>query len=220
MAQGHRAHIMAQGSGRKKKLSAFWWKQIISWHWISSAVSLVGLLLFALTGITLNHAADIEGAPVTVDRSATLPPALLRTLAARGDEADAKKPLPAPVAQWVTATLGQNGRAVAEWSVGEIYLPLPRPGGDGWVSIDRATGAVTSETADRGWIAWLNDLHKGRNTGAVWKAFLDLFAGACFLFALTGLLLLWLHADRRRITWPLVAAGLVVPAGLAVWFAH
>ena len=29
------------------------------WHWISAAVSLVGMLLFAVTGITLNHAAVI-----------------------------------------------------------------------------------------------------------------------------------------------------------------
>lgn len=211
---------MAKTPGKKRKLSAFWWKQVIRWHWISSAVSLVGLLLFAFTGITLNHAADIEGAPVVVDRSATLPPALLRTLAARPGEADGKRPLPAPVAAWVGRTFGQNGMGEAEWSAGEVYLALPRPGGDGWVSIDRASGAASSETADRGWLAWLNDLHKGRNAGAVWKAFIDIFAVACFLFAATGLLLLWLHADRRRITWPLVGLGLAVPAALAALFAH
>ncbi len=211
---------MAAMAGKKRKFSAFWWKQFITWHWISSAISLIGLLLFAFTGITLNHAADIEGAPVIEDRQEKLPPDLLRSIAATPDAAEEKKPLPAPVADWVGKTLGQNGRVVAEWSADEIYLPLPRPGGDGWVSIDRATGAVSSETTDRGWISYLNDLHKGRNTGTAWKWFIDIFAAACFIFSATGLCLLWLHAAKRPITWPLVGAGLVMPALLAIFFIH
>lgn len=210
-----------QADGRKPpKLNAFWWKQVVSWHWISSAVSLAALLLFAATGITLNHAADIERAPVVVDRQATLPPALLRMIASRPGATDEKRPLPPPVGAWVSRTLGQSGRGVAEWSEAEIYLPLPRPGGDGWVSIDRATGAATAEVTDRGWIAWLNDLHKGRNAGPLWGAFIDLVAVACCIFALTGLVLLWLHSAKRRITWPLVTAGLIVPALVALLFAH
>ncbi|EHN76798.1 PepSY-associated TM helix family, partial [Streptomyces coelicoflavus ZG0656] len=45
---------------------SFWLKQLHSWHWISAAVSLVGMILFAVTGITLNHAASIPAEPVTV----------------------------------------------------------------------------------------------------------------------------------------------------------
>ena len=30
-----------------------------SWHWISAAICLAGLLLFCITGITLNHAGVI-----------------------------------------------------------------------------------------------------------------------------------------------------------------
>ena len=33
---------------------SFWLKQLHSWHWISAALSLVGMILFAVTGITLN----------------------------------------------------------------------------------------------------------------------------------------------------------------------
>ena len=53
----------------------------------------------------------------------------------------------------------------AEWSGREIYVALPQPGGDAWLSIDLATGEVQYERTDRGWISYLNDLHKGRNTG-------------------------------------------------------
>ena len=64
----------------KKALNAtrsFWLKQLHQWHWISAAVSLVGLLLFAITGITLNHAAQIPGQVETVQATAVLPAPLL-----------------------------------------------------------------------------------------------------------------------------------------------
>lgn len=213
-------HGQARIPARKtKNAKAFWLKQLHTWHWVSSAISLIGLLAFAVTGITLNHAADVEGSPITVERSGKLPQALLKQVAPDGG-ADVKKPLPPAVATWVEAKVGQSGTGVAEWSTDEIYLALPRPGGDGWVAIDRESGAVTSENTSRGWISYLNDLHKGRNAGAAWSWFIDIFAVACFLFALTGLALLYLHSKRRPSTWPLVAAGLAIPAILAFLFIH
>ncbi|MCP1470566.1 hypothetical protein J3E64_002254 [Sphingobium sp. OAS761] len=189
------------------------------WHWMSSAVSLVGLLLFALTGITLNHAADVEASPVTTERTATLPTDMLRQVNA-DNGGDGKRPLPAPVAHWLEQAVGQRAGGEAEWSGDDIYLALPRPGGDGWIAIDRQSGAVTSEATSRGWISYLNDLHKGRNAGEVWRWFIDIFAGACFIFTLTGLVLLQLHARKRPSTWPLVATGLALPALLAILFIH
>jgi hypothetical protein len=110
----------------KKKKKAFWLKQLHSWHWISSAISLIGLLLFAFTGITLNHAADVEGSPQTVEKSATLP-AALRTQVAPDNAPDSKKPLPAPIAAWVEKEIGARVAGEAEWSADEIYLALPSP---------------------------------------------------------------------------------------------
>jgi hypothetical protein len=204
---------------KKKSAKAFWMKQLHTWHWVSSAVSLIGLLLFAFTGITLNHAADVEAAPKTIEKSATLPADLLKQVAA-DDAPDSKKPLPAGVSAWAEKSIGQTGAGNAEWSADEIYLALPRPGGDGWISIDRHSGAVTSEATSRGWISYLNDLHKGRNAGDVWKYFIDVFSIACFVFALTGLVLLQIHSKKRPTTWPLVAVGLAIPAILAIIFIH
>lgn len=209
----------AQPGQRKKGRKTFWLKQLHTWHWVSSAISLIGLLLFAITGITLNHAAEIEASPVVAERSTTLPPEL-RTLVAPDDAPDSKKPLPPAVGAWVEKELGQKGGGEAEWSAAEIYLPLPRPGGDGWVAIDRESGAVTSEVTDRGWVSYLNDLHKGRNAGTAWKWFIDIFSVACVVFAITGFFLLQLHAAKRPSTWPLVAAGLAIPALIAIVFIH
>jgi uncharacterized protein len=203
----------------KKSRKAFWLKQLHMWHWMSSAVCLIGLLLFAITGFTLNHAADIEASPVVTEKSAELPLALLAQLTA-AVPADAKAPLPEPVADWVEQTFPVKASNEAEWSAGEVYLPAPRPGGDAWVAIDLTTGAVTSEVTSRGWISYLNDLHKGRNSGGEWSLFIDIFSFACLVFAITGLFLLQLHSAKRKSTWPLVGLGLAIPAAIAVVFIH
>jgi hypothetical protein len=212
-------HSVTPNSVAKKSRKAFWLKQLHTWHWMSSAISLVGLLLFTITGITLNHAAEIEAEPVIEERTAQLPAQLLGGIAPKTGEAE-RAPLPAPVTAWVSETFSVNAAGEAEWSPDEVYLALPRPGGDGWVAIDRATGEATAESTDRGWISYLNDLHKGRNSGTAWKWFIDIFAGACLVFALTGLFLLQLHAAKRPSTWPIVGVGLLIPAVIALIFIH
>lgn len=196
----------------------FWLRTLHQWHWISSAVCLVGMLLFAITGITLNHAAKIEAKPDVVHRTAMLPAAVLRVLPARND---GEAPLPAAVVRWLDAELGTSLPARdAEWSQDEVYLSLPGPGSDAWLSIQRADGAVEYERTTRGWIAYLNDLHKGRNAGPAWSWFIDLFSVACIVFTVTGLFLLQLHARQRRMTWPYVGLGLLIPVLLALLFIH
>ena len=101
-----------------------------------------------------------------------------------------------------------------------VYLSLPRPGGDGWITIDRETGDVEWERTERGWISYLNDLHKGRNTGWVWQVFIDVIAVAFLLFTATGLILLQIHSSKRRATWPAIAFGFGAPVVLLVLFAH
>jgi hypothetical protein len=129
--------------------------------------------------------------------------------------------LPDDLADWIGDALQVDVRSrPAEWSPQEIEVALPRPGGDAWLRIDRASGEAELEDTDRGWIAYFNDLHKGRNAGAVWGWFIDAFAVACLVFTLTGLVILKLHAGNRPGTWPLVGAGVVLPALLALMFIH
>lgn len=203
----------------KRLRRAFWLRQLHTWHWMSSALCLIGLLLFTVTGITLNHAGEIEAAPVTTETRATLP-AGLRPRIAPDDAPDSKKPLPPAIADWVSARFGVKTSGDAEWSADEVYLALPKPGGDGWVSIDRETGEATHEDTNRGVISYFNDLHKGRNAGTAWKWFIDIFAGACLVFTITGLFLLQLHSAKRRSTWPIVGLGLLIPAIIAIIFIH
>jgi uncharacterized protein len=189
------------------------------WHWISAAVCLTAILMFSITGITLNHAGQIAAAPRVTTLSAKLPAPLLARVARNAE--GTKAPLPPAVSDWIDSSIGvKDGGRDAEWSEDEVYLSLPRPGGDAWLSIDRMSGEVHYERTDRGWISYLNDLHKGRNAGPIWSAFIDVFAGACVLFAGTGLFLLKMHSGRRPSTWPVVAVGVVVPVVLVLLFVH
>lgn len=187
------------------------------WHWVSSAVCLVGMLLFAVTGITLNHAGQIEASAHTRTLEVQLPETL------RGLEVPAsdKAPLPESIRQWLAQTHQISlPTKPGEWLDSEVYLALPRPGGDAWLSVDLHSGSVIYESTSRGAVAYLNDLHKGRNTGPAWSWFLDIFSVACIVFCITGLLLLHRHSAHRPTTWPLVGLGLVVPLLLAVVFIH
>lgn len=200
---------------------AVWLRQLHQWHWISSALCLMAMLLFSITGFTLNHASQIEAKPQVTRLKAALPGPLRERLASfAGSHADARVPLPDEVAAWANKSFPVDVRGVnAEWSEEDAYVALPRPGGDAWLRIG-ADGQAEYEKTDRGWISWLNDMHKGRNAGAVWSWFIDIFAGACLVFCITGFLILKYHAANRPSTWPVIGFGIVLPVVLALLFVH
>ena len=210
---------IAAAPRKSRKARAFWVKQLHTWHWISAAISLAAMLLFSVTGITLNHAASISAEPVVTQARARLPAGVIKMLPPANDGHEA---LPDDIALAISEAIAFDPRGyAADWSdQNEVYVAMPGPGIDAWVNIDRASGEVTAERTERGWISYLNDLHKGRNTGAAWFWFIDVFAVACLVFTFTGLVLLQIHAKHRPSTWPLVGLSLAVPVILALYFLH
>jgi hypothetical protein len=187
------------------------------WHWISAAVCFAALTLFTITGITLNHASAISAEPEVSSGTAQLPENL-RGMLASSPESEAA---PAEIVAWAEDEFNVSLRdASSEVSEEELYLSAPGPGRDAWVSIDRASGAAKFEKTDRGWLAYFNDLHKGRNTGISWTIFIDVVAAAVLFFSLTGLVLLWIQARQRKSTWPLVGGGIALVTALMIFFAH
>ncbi|RYF94204.1 MAG: hypothetical protein EON95_06225 [Caulobacteraceae bacterium] len=212
------ANLALKAKARKRaQARAGFLRETVRWHWISAAICLVGIILFAVTGITLNHARQIEAKPVVSTVEATAPAPVIAALKAAET---AKGRLPDVAQAWLgkAVKIEVPKAAPIEWSEGEAYIALPRPGGDGWVTIDTETGATEAELTSRGWISYLNDLHKGRNTGPVWAWFLDIFAAGCIVFCVTGLILLFLHAHARKTTWWYVGLGLFIPLVLALHF--
>lgn len=202
---------------KKRKLRAYF-GNLREWHWVSSAICLAGMLLFSITGITLNHAQDIRVTPKVSQQDAEVPASLLALIPIPDDE---RAPLPSNLIEWLAETQSiVVSHELAEWSEEEIYLSLPRPGGDAWLSIDLATGGMVYEVTDRGWIAYFNDLHKGRHTSLGWRWFIDIFAVASLVFCITGLLLLKRYAKGRPSTWLVVGAGFALPVVVLVFFTH
>ncbi|GAB2676316.1 PepSY-associated TM helix domain-containing protein [Aliiglaciecola sp. 3_MG-2023] len=189
------------------------------WHWISASVCMAGMLLFAVTGITLNHAADISAEPIFISVEEQLPAPLLQEWLKTNS---APKNLSSQIVDWLSSehqiALPRNYNS--EWDGSEFYLPLARPGGDAWLAIDTETGDFIYEDTDRGWLAYFNDLHKGRDSGTVWRWFIDIFAGGCIIFSVTGLILLCRQSSHRQATAPLAALGVLIPLVLMLLFIH
>jgi len=88
----------------------------------------------------------------------------------------------------------------------ECTISFKGPGTSADVFIDRESGHYTLTQSYQGFIAVINDLHKGRDTGAVWSVVIDLSAVLLIVISLSGLILL-LYIKRRRI--PGLITGLV-----------
>jgi hypothetical protein len=215
---------MTTASPPDNRRRAYWLKTLHEWHWVSSALCLIGMILFSVTGFTLNHASQIESKPKITTLHASVDAAQRERLAQQAGEIvktrKGRAELPVELQAWVKKNWQLDTPGEAEWSEEEIYLSLPRPGGDAWMRLNLEDGEVEYERTDRGWISYLNDLHKGRHTGVAWSWFIDVFAGAALVFSITGLFILKMHAGNRPFTWPMVGMGLVIPVLLALLFIH
>lgn len=215
---------MKTASAPDNRRRAYWLKTLHEWHWVSSALCLIGMILFSVTGFTLNHASQIESKPKITTLHASVDAAQRERLALQAGEIvktrKGRAELPAELQAWVKKNWQLDTPGEAEWTDEEIYLSLPRPGGDAWMRLNLDDGEVEYERTDRGWISYLNDLHKGRHTGVAWSWFIDVFAGAALVFSITGLFILKMHAGNRPFTWPMVGMGLVIPVLLALLFIH
>ena len=194
-------------------------RTLTTWHWVSSAICLLGLLFFASTGITLTHAEYLESAtPAQTRYRATLPTPVLQAVNA----AEATRHgLPDSLLAWVEESwaLALSMKAI-EWQPDEVYVDLKRPGVDASLTIDRRSGAIEYLAEDHGWVAYFNDLHKGKNAGRIWSWLITAMGAGCILFSLTGLLILQRYARTRWQIWPLTGLGLVVPLLLLLLFVH
>jgi hypothetical protein len=210
-------------SRNKSQRRAIWLKRMHEWHWISSAIALLGLLFFSLTGITLNHADSFEsGQQAYTAVTKPIPADLLASLQVNLKQYGEGTSVPTePLRLWIDKTFGVDtaGRE-ADWKSDEIDFSLERPGGDAWLKLDLTAAKAEYHVSSAGWIAFFNDLHKGRHTGPVWAWFIDIMAAACVIFAVTGFVILKMHAVNRPLTWPMVALGLLLPFVLIVLWIH
>lgn len=162
-------------------------------RWLHTYLSLIGcaaLLFFAVSGLTLNHAAFFEsGGEQTRSWSGQVP----RELLPAGAEFEAR-----PLVEWLHSQAGLRGALHdLQLSADELELVLKGPGYSADARIQLASGTVElSETRLNAW-ARLNDLHKGRDSGDAWSVLIDVSAVLLALSGLSGMwLLLYVHSRR------------------------
>lgn len=164
--------------------------QWVRWlHIYLSMFAFGATLLFAVTGLTLNHADWFEAG----DPSVQVIEGKLDAVKLRG-EVDKLA-----IVEELRAKHGLKGM-VKEFSVDdhECFVLWKGPGYSADVVIDRELTNYTGEVANRSWVAVIDDLHKGRDSGPVWSFLIDVAAVSLTVMSITGLWLLFYLKKRRR----------------------
>ncbi len=173
-------------------------------------ISLVGFLMFgffAVTGIILNH--DSFG----WDQMST---ATSRT---RIDKSVARAGAQDAVVQALRSAAHTSLPATRFNARPEdIEVTFTGPARHTQALVNRATGDVELTVETRGWAGVLADLHKGAETGPVWKFLLDFISVLLVLSSATGLIILLSLPNRRAMGLLATAAGTVVAlAAYLIW---
>jgi hypothetical protein len=107
--------------------------------------------------------------------------------------------------------------AVSDFRVDDSQLDISFKGpgytADGF--IDRSNGSYELIETRSGFVAVINDLHRGRDTGKVWSGVIDAAAILLILVSTTGLVLIWFVYKRR-------VSGLILAAigGAVCWMLY
>ena len=194
--------------------------RVLRWlHIYISMTVLVVFVFFALTGITLNHPDWQLDAGKQSDSLQLQLPAALTDLEFSADQlqqaAQARQ-----IADWLRAEHQVQGAVFAfSYDPDEQLLELDfkQPAGFANAQIALDSGAVELTHEFGGYLALLNDLHKGRYAGTAWKWLIDIVAVACLVFALSGFYLLWRQPARRwlGVQCALTGAGVMLLVYLA-----
>ncbi|MEO5814642.1 MAG: PepSY-associated TM helix domain-containing protein [Gemmatimonadaceae bacterium] len=175
---------------------------LLRWlHIYTSMASMVTVLFFAATGVTLNHP-DWLAAESTRDFTGTLP--------ATWKSAQGVDWL--VVAEYLRSTHGVHGAVAdrsAEGAKGSLTFKAPGYAADCF--IDMANGSYRLTVSYQGAIGVLNDLHRGRDAGGAWAWLIDASGVFLTFLSATGLGLLW-YLKKVRLSGfvTLVAGGVLL----------
>jgi len=185
-----------------------WWKRKLAhWsRWLHNYVSMVSfaiLFFFAATGITLNHTDWFASQQITQQMKGHLQPDWVA--------ASRKEPSKLEIVEHLRAT-HHIGGAMSDFRVDEDQLSVSfkGPGYSADAFIDRKTGNYDLTENKMGFVAILNDLHKGRDTGPTWSWVIDLSAALMCFVSLTGFVLVFFMHKVRFSALVTALAGCIV----------
>jgi hypothetical protein len=182
-------------------------------HWgllLHIYISMAGftlVLLFAVTGLTLNHEDFGLSQPTTTKSTIVLPADIL------------ERPDQSVLGKRIRETLGVRS-PVTDYreDPDQIQVTFAAPGHRTVVTVDRARRSGEVETETRGLLGKLDDLHKGFDSGPAWSSMIDLTAVLLVLSAVTGMATLLSLRARRRGGFIVAALGVVsIVALYLIW---
>ncbi|MFL5620765.1 MAG: PepSY-associated TM helix domain-containing protein [Gemmatimonadaceae bacterium] len=179
---------------------------VLRWlHIYTSMVSLLVVLFFAATGVTLNHP-DWLATERTEEVSGTLP--------AGWKSANGIDWL--VVAEHLRATNGVHGTVAdrrEDERDGSLTFRAPGYSADAFIAV--GTGRYKLTTSYQGAIGVINDLHRGRDAGSAWAWLIDVAGMFLVFLSLTGLGLLFYLKKVRLKALAVMAAGAALVVALA-----
>ncbi|MFM2361811.1 MAG: hypothetical protein RLZZ316_713 [Bacteroidota bacterium] len=181
-------------------------------HIYLSMVSFVIVLFFSITGLTLNHADYFQGKSVITENKGVLDSNWVNAT-------DTLKIQKLALVEYFRNQYKVKG-AVADFRIDEqeISFSFKAPAYQADAFIERGSGSFTLMQTNQGFMGFVNDLHKGRDTGTVWAWVIDVSAVLMTLISLTGLiLLLFIKKKRMAGILLLVAGGLLMYVLYRFW---
>lgn len=176
---------------------------IAKWtRWIHIYVSMISfsiVLFFGITGITLNHPSWFGGDNQFVrECDGKLNPDWLRGIDGTSTSPDSISVARLEIVEHLRRIDRVRG-AVGEFTVNgdQIAVTFRAPAYSADIFIDRESGEYDLAETSFGAIAWLNDLHKGRDSGDGWGWIIDASAILMTVVSLTGLLLIFCVRRHR-----------------------
>jgi hypothetical protein len=172
---------------------------------------LAAVLFFSATGLTLNHPDWFGESQRRVTAQGQLNPKWLHVdvpaAASVGEPDESRSVAKLEVVEHLRKTHGIRG-ALAEFRVDdqECDVTFKGPGYAADAFINRATGKYDLTQTMHGFVAVMNDLHKGRDAGRAWSVLIDASAVVLILISVSGVGLL-LYIKRKRV--PGLAAAVV-----------
>jgi uncharacterized protein len=204
-----RVQDRVQGAVRTKRPSTktrvHKWSRIF--HVYSSMITLVLVLFFSITGITLNHPDWTIGSPSRETVTGTLPakwkPSEKVDWLATAETLRAKHSLRGTVDNYTESETSNS-------------ISFKAPGYAADAFINGADGTYELTIDQPGMLAVLNDLHKGRDSNSNWKWLIDASGVLLVVISLTGLALQLFLRKRRKSA----VATALIGAALSLVFAY
>ena len=178
-------------------------------HIYLSMVSFAIVFFFAVTGLTLNHTEWFAEQQRTAQQTGNVEVKWVKT---DSDDKVAKL----EIVEQLRRTHNIKA-ALSEFRIEEAQcvVSFKGPGYSADAFINRASGAYDLTENRMGFVAILNDLHKGRDTGLAWSRLIDASAIFMTFVSVTGMALIF-FLKRRRVS------GLVmtVVGGVVCYFVY